>query len=363
MGSLRIPLVIDDVDVAWLDGALTGHPKFDSQTIVGFSSRPIGVGIGQVSALALLDLEFDRAGPAPGQVVLKLQTTFEDINRIAVDYRMYEREVQFYSEIAGQLPVRTPEVYHASYDGEGPRCAIVMEYLDEWHMVGQVSGPTLAQAELAVDNLAKLHAATWNGDVLGADWLPTLRTPYIFGAKDDYVASLPEFIQRFGDDIGESGVRAAERIGRSVGYIFEQMSEGTRVLTHFDYRLENMFFRSEPEPDVAVLDWQFVLQARPAWDLAYFIGTNLTHEERQRHLPALLDRYVEGIRSHGVKEYDRATCERDFRLGMAGITCTAVIGGSAYDTTNERSKALFHAIATRSFAAVEELDSLSELPS
>ena len=75
-----------------------------------------------------------------------------------------------------------------------------------------------------------------------------------------------------------------------------------------------------------------------------------------------MDRYLDGLSRHGVTGYGRADLEHDFRKALLGISAIAVIGGGSFDDSNARSHALFSAVASRMFQAIEDWDAVEVLP-
>jgi aminoglycoside/choline kinase family phosphotransferase len=166
-----------------------------------------------------------------------------------------------------------------------------------------LAGPTLAEAELAVDNLATLTAAFWNSPELSdhADWLPDFNVGYMKDTGEDYRAYLDEFLRRYETKLPSGSADAARAIGARYDDLTRILATGPQVLTHYDYRLENMFFRDDAAETFCALDWQLVMRARTGWDIAYFMGTNLPAPFLDEHGEALRNRYLQGCKLTGSK--------------------------------------------------------------
>ena len=130
-------------------------------------------------------------------------------------------------------------------------------------------------------------------------------------------------------------------------------------MLHGDYRLDNLLF--DPDgADVVAVDWQTLAVGPPARDLAYFLGTSLTIDDRRAAERELVVAYHAALCDRGVSGYSADRCFDDYRLGqMQGPMITTM--GCAF-ATGERSAAadeMFLAMARRSCAAIRDLDSLA----
>jgi hypothetical protein len=72
---------------------------------------------------------------------------------------IYEREVRFYAELAGSVPIRVPECYFGRIDDTGS--ILLLEDIRDLQVGDQVAGITEREAERIVDALAALHATFW----------------------------------------------------------------------------------------------------------------------------------------------------------------------------------------------------------
>ncbi len=128
-------------------------------------------------------------------------------------------------------------------------------------------------------------------------------------------------------------------------------------LVHGDYRLDNLMFPADGGPGVVALDWQTLSLGLPARDLAYFIGTGLSVEDRRVHESELVTAYHRALVGHGVTDYDRDQCWDDYRFAMIQGPLVSVFG-CAYGTRTERGDRMFAAMVTRACAAIRDLGTL-----
>jgi len=135
----------------------------------------------------------------------------------------------------------------------------------------------------------------------------------------------------------------------------------TFAVVHGDYRLDNLLFATDDPGKVAAVDWQTVAVAQPGRDLAYFLGTCLSIDDRRGHEHDLVARYHGHLTTHGVDGYPLEQCVEDYRAGMLHGPLIILLGRLTA-TTTERGDAMFLAMWRRCSAAITELGTLDLLP-
>jgi hypothetical protein len=137
------------------------------------------VGTGQVGASYRCRLTY--GGPVhqdgPVTVVVKLPSPDEQSRATGTALRNYEREVRFYNELRHTVDITTPRCFHADWDPVGGGFVLVLEDLAPAEQGDQIAGCHVADARLALSELAALHAPRWNDPSLAEiEWLGR-RTP------------------------------------------------------------------------------------------------------------------------------------------------------------------------------------------
>ena len=238
---------------------------------------------------------------------------------------------------------------------ETENVALLMEFLDGWHSPDQITGASHNQTLTAVKQLGAINAPYWNR-TQDLPWLPTMQTDYMQQTISDMAACSDIFFQRFGTELPISN-SDFNRIIESWPAILDGLSDGHLTLTHYDYRVENMFFSSD-ESAVAVIDWQLIGALRAGWDLAYLLGTNIPSEQRRTNEQQYIDLYLDCMRDQGVN-YSEAELRHDMKWSLLGLCSIAVIGGANFDVSNARSFELFKVISIRLFDAIADHEALS----
>ncbi|MEU4312230.1 phosphotransferase [Nocardia sp. NPDC024068] len=209
-------------------------------------------------------------------------------------------EADFYRDLAHDLPVRTPPCVHAAVDEETGHALVLMHdlvavgarFLDP--LVGYGSD----QASETLDQLAALHAATWEG---GRPQAGTLFPPRLASLAGHMTV---EKLQPLLDDGRAAGipadVRRAERLLAAMAAMDTLSSSSSRCLVHGDLHAGNIY--EMPDGSPGLIDWQVVQSGHWAQDVAYHLATVLHPDELARTERDLLDHYLHRLAAHGVVE-------------------------------------------------------------
>jgi len=341
-----IPVEVDEVTPAWLSEAL--GVEVAAVEVVDRHSGTTG--------RARLALTYGGATPLPGTVFVKL-APFDERQRRFVDLvGLGVAEARFYRDVASAVPVRVPDVLHASLDDDG-RYVMVLEDL----VASGCAFPSPHDDDIAevtgriVDELARLHARFWEAPELDADlgWVSEGNRlafgsggPFIQRAVDRFAHEMPPAFRR----LGELYVHETSRIA-------ELYETGPPTLAHGDPHLGNLFVdRGRP----GFYDWGMVMRRAGMWDVAYVISNGLPPEVRRAHEREWIDRYRAGLAREGI-QLDVDVAWEQYRLfavyAWSSATSTAGVGSRWQPEAYGRQGM---AAAT---TAVDDLDSIGLLES
>lgn len=349
-----------DVAAEWLGANLVEAGLAPAGSVViSFEATPIGAGKVGDNVRYSLTWSPERAGPAT--VVGKFPADDPASRMAGVALGNYEREVRFYRELAPTLAVRAPACYAAELDEASGLFSLLLEDLAPAEVGDQLTGCTLDQAAAAVAALVGLHAPRWADPTLAAHeaWL----VPKVVGGGELLAqvvgALVPAFVDRYADALPDEVLATVERMGEALPRWVE-LPAGPLTVTHNDYRLDNLLFRTDgPTTTVAVVDWQTVGLGPGIADVSYFLGAGLLPHDRRDHEEQLVRDYRSALAAAGIDipwddlwgEYRRSA---PAGLVMA-ILASSVVGA------DERSDAMFCAMAERHAVQLTDLDSLSLL--
>jgi hypothetical protein len=358
----------DQVTPSWLTSALhTSGALPANRNITGFDLEPVGEGVGMLGVIARLTLQFD--GPVgastPRSVVVKCATPTIANREVAKGFRVYEREVRFFRDLAGGIDAGIPTCHAAEFDDDTHDFVLVLEDLGHLRQGDQVAGCGLADAQAGVDSMAKLHAAWWDAaSHTQLDWVPRvngdLHKPAMLGG---FEAGRDPAITIFGEYMDDSIKASIGRYQDGLAGLHDRMAAGPQTLVHGDFRLDNLLFGTNAgDPPIALLDWQGLLVSNGTHDLAYFLSQNVVTDVRRAHERELIARYHAGLVAGGVEGYSAADAWADYELSVLYLFEYAIVIGGTLDPSNERGAAFMKGLINRSSTTIVDLDLLRLLP-
>ena len=357
----RIPIAetADQITPDWL-GAALGLP------VTAVETAPLGTG--QMCDSVRVTYRLGSASGderPPSTLIAKLPAADAASRTTAQMMRSYEKEVRFYEHLGADLPVRTPELYHADLDVETASFVLLLEDRSPAEPGDQLAGCTPDVAARAVRELVGLHAPRWGDPSLDEhDWL----------RNDDpdgralMAMMLPVlwegFRDRYGDAVEPHVRTAGDVLFGAVAEFMAAPDRGPRTITHGDYRLDNLLFSPPDDPDtpgaVTVVDWQTCSIGAALHDVAYFIGAGLDEHDRREHEERLVADYHRDLVAAGVRDYDWNACWEDYRRGTwAGLLMA--VGAAMMVERTDRGDAMFLTMASRHARHALDLDAADTL--
>jgi phosphotransferase family enzyme len=208
-------------------------------------------------------------------------------------------EAIFYRDLAPELDeVRLPWCVHTGVDETTGHGLILMEDLVEAGatFLDPLSAYRPEQAAATLDQLAALHAATWQR--------PEADLPAVLAPKLARLAGIlePPQLQAQLDD-GRAAevpadVRRADRVLGAVHALAGLGPDHPRCVVHGDVHTGNLFLLADGRP--GLVDWQVVQRGVWALDVAYHLATVLDPDDRARSERDLLDHYLDRLAARGV---------------------------------------------------------------
>ena len=349
-GVAAFPTIAEAITPAWLSSVLGAAVR---------SVEVSSVGTGQMGDSARLSLVYDdpETVPLPPTIVAKLPAADPTSRATALAGRSYEIEVRFYQQLAPDLPVRTPRLFHADVEPATADFVLLLEDLAPACQGDQLAGCTADQAALAVTEVAKLHAPRWGDPALAhIEWLDRRHARRVL----DPLTLMPQlwagFVERYADALDEEVIEVGERFIDRLAIWYERRPEPWSIV-HNDYRLDNLLFGSDNGgPPIAVVDWQTASHGPPVADVAYFLGAGLLPDERRRHEVDLVRAYHRAVTAAGAHGWSWDRCWEDYRrYAYAGLHM-AVLASMIVEQT-PRGDEMFMAMAHRHTRQVVELAS------
>ena len=341
-----IPTSISEITPAWLAEVT----RLDVQSV---EVEQIGVGIGVSSALYRLHL---TGAGCPTTVVVKLPALAEEAVFTSTVLRMYTREAGFFAHLAAEAPLRVPACFHHAVDPDTSQFVLVMEDLGHLRSVDQIAGMALADAERAVEGLARWHATWWGRAE------PMAESGLTVSLGDEiYKAVLPMVFAEGWDKLVAEEVsipgslrEVAPRWSAAMPGLLDGLAGSPTTMIHGDYRADNLFFGVDGE--VATVDFQLIGTGHGAYDLAYFLTQSLTPVDAAAHETPLFERWVATLAQEGVAADQLDTAWDAYRAAALFCLVYPVVAWRGMDVSDPRQLGLATTMLERFDRAVAALD-------
>ena len=386
--TIPIPESASDVNEEWLTEKLheSGYLANDN-SVVSIERDSHGAGLGYLSEIERIRVSYLREAPqAPEVVIAKFPTSSEKSRALATLFDSYSREVLFYKELASSVEVAMPRCFWADIAPEtflekltgtvvnllpqkivvgmldklltgagtsSRRSGLLLEDLSGERVGDQVEGCNLEEARAALRSLANFQSTFWGRSFDDVPWINN-------GARQSqvqhglFMKALPTYLEVFKDDIDEQTSKQLDWLIENGAALLEANNTHA-TLNHGDFRLDNLFFRSDGA-DPILIDFQTVNVYNPMADVAYFLLPNL-NDEAQKSVEQLVRYYWDALGDNGVSNYSWEDCERDYQLAQWWLVHRGVILIGLIDFSHPRGSLLIETAVRRGLRA-----GLSSLP-
>jgi Ecdysteroid kinase-like family len=352
--TVSMPQTLSDVTADWLSAALSTS-RDTSVEVVGLDLERVGTG--QAGSTYRATPTYSASRPDfPATLVIKLPAEDPALRAgLALGYRS---EVAFYAKVADKVEAPIPGCFYCDINDAGTEFALVLSDLHPSIQGDQIGGCSDEHARLVVEALAGLHGPSWCEPA----WLElaevAMPKPGDAAAAElmgqAAVAAVELVLARLGSELDHTD---HDTLRSAMSLVEPWLAEQPRYsLMHGDFRSDNIMFHPVTGA-VTVVDWQTIGVGMPTRDLAYFTGSSLVPEVRRRTEADLVDHYHEALQLHGVTDYDRETCWRDYCIGMVQGPLISLLG-CAFATPTPRGDEMFVHTMRRASLAMRELKTL-----
>lgn len=332
-----------EITADWLSRAL-GRPGLELASV----DR---IGTGQMSLTFRVNF-LDTDGM--GAVVVKLAADDPTSRATGIGMGAYAREVAFYRNLGERIGGPVPRCHLAEYDDAEGWFTLILDDVSGAEQGDQIAGCSVATAETVMRTLARVHAPVFNDLTVGTMDFLNLPSP-ISGTL--IAALLPEFLDRYGDQITDEQRAVCERYVP----VAEAHGADRRAplgLVHGDFRLDNLLFA---DGAAMVVDWQTVQWGPAMTDAAYFLGGSLSVEDRRASERDLVKIYYDELMASGASNFTWEHCWNEYRRQVFWALVMVIVPAMVVERT-ERGDEMFMTLFHRVCQQIIDLDALELLP-
>lgn len=339
-------------------------PDGPAELTAGWLSRVLGVDVSKVEVTAVgtgqtgssyrLSVTYCSAVDLPSTFVAKIAAEDPEVRqRVALGYRA---EVAFYDTIAPTLKVPVPRCWFSALSEDGTTFVLLLADLSPSEQGDQLAGCTPTAALPGVRALAGLHGPRWSDPAwfdLPVTVMPMPEAESARGMGDIARLATDMFLDKLGPRMSSDSRDVLRGYPALVGD-WLMIHPSRFCLLHGDFRLDNLMFA--PDGTITVVDWQTISVGLPARDLAFFIATSLTVDDRRSAEQELVQAYYSALLEEGVVGYSLASCLEDYRLGLLHVLLIATLGW-AFSTNTDRGDQMMLVMVDRACTAIADLGS------
>ncbi len=309
------------------------------------------LGEGYMSRLLRLHIGSDSE-TTPDTMIVKIASSDDANLAIAMAFDSYRKETRFYRHIAQAVKVNLPHVYLNEVSPDGGRFLLGLEDLSHLAQVAQGDSADKSQTMQAMRTLAAIHASHWQQQEhtlpafpdaveASAEGLPTMLEASLAVADSSVGAGVRQLLLTYA---GETAVHLPSFL------------EAPQTLIHSDFRSSNIFFNTTHDL-ATVVDWGDFVFGPAAFDLAIFLTSSLSVDNRRHWERGALELYTASLAEAGI-DYPFASCWDDYRLLMPPCAyLPAMVAGGIEAADTGLATELFHRLDA---AISDNLDWLQE---
>lgn len=278
--SRDFPRNLADLTPSWLSEVL-------NLPVAQVTAIDIGQGKGMLGDVWRLRLDVLDDGPL--EIVAKFSAARESTLPVARRAEIFEREINFYNNLAPFLRCRLPHVYGAWHDQERAEFLILMQLVHADPSVDQKRGLSFEHAVQVMDELAALHTFDLTQKDVTAD-LGDVGSVERRSNQRFFIANGWDTLSEL---LGAAavGVPNGHDLQEGITAAYDTLATLPKVLCHGDVRPDNLLFDVKGD-SVVLIDWQGVALGPRSWDIAYFLAQALTVNDRREWQDKLLSAYV-----------------------------------------------------------------------
>jgi len=338
----------------------TPLPSNPTELTPAWLSEVLGASVTSVEVLdhafatnqrARIGLTYEKSGAGPDSLFVKLAPLDEGHRQMIGAIGMGAREAQFYADVAGTIVLPVPRCWFAG--AEGDLFVLLLEDLASrgCRFSDGGWGVGAAAAANALEDLARFHARF--EDPAARDAVaPWLRTPDR-GPGSAATAGLMRWVlDQKVDTLSSNYSAIGELYVEHHAWFDEMWNAGPQTLVHGDLHIGNVFLDSDR---VGFIDWGLSRTSTHLRDVSYFLTMSVDIEERRANERALLQTYLDALRSAGGVEIPFDDAWQAHRL-QASYTVVATFLAYMPTYMDGDGVTLGKSLLARADAALEDLD-------
>ena len=345
---LAIPTAVNELNNEFLDRMI--RHRIDDCEIVSFDADTIFDGKSRASDLVRIEVTHSELNCDPSSLIIKFPRPGSTMGIPGI----YRREADIFKILQQDDDLAVPEMYGYEVGDDPNQVVIALEEITDSHTVSPTEGCSVEESTEVLRNIARIHSRFWNDSRV-----PPMGTSAAVVERFNEVSKRGwnPLVERYGSSTG-AALAQFEWVRDNPRTWLEHRGSSPQTLAHGDFQPENILLTTDPLRRNVIIDWQLAGAGPGICDVAIFIVSSLTVEERRNHEDALLRAYHEVLTADGTFDYPFDEMFYDYRAANVTVMFKALLKSGWTVEAQPRADVneLADAIFERALAAAEDLN-------
>ena len=205
------------------------------------------------------------------EYILKYESNEENnLSNMAKKIKLYEREYYFYKEISNHINIHIPKFIGLIQNNNKPY-GLIIEKISNNYIINKNLNNDIDLSLKIINNICKLHCKFWNKDL--QTLFPNLykhNDPIFNPFMKEYIKTRKdEFIKKWSFLIKNTEI--ITNIYNDFENIQNRLSTNNLTFIHGDLKSPNIFYNTNDNNDLCIIDWQHCCIGKGVQDLIFFI--------------------------------------------------------------------------------------------
>jgi beta-phosphoglucomutase-like phosphatase (HAD superfamily)/choline kinase len=257
------------------------------------------------------------------KMIFKVENKNESqLNQIAHNLDLYNREYYFYESISQHIPIKIPYFYGIVKDDSFNTVGVLLENLNKkhFHLNLNLNVEKIEVSFSVIEQLAKLHSSCWGKE---------LDKSFSLLKKNNHSCFQPHwsnfikersisFMEKWSSCMTEKQIDFFKITIESFDQIQNSLSKEPLTLVHGDVKSPNIFFNKTNDKVIPYfIDWQYIVYGKGVQDLVFFMIESFSEDICEKYHKIFIEYYYIKLIEYGVKEYSYTQYMSDLQKAVA----------------------------------------------
>jgi HAD superfamily hydrolase (TIGR01509 family) len=237
-----------------------------------------------------------------------------ELNRIAHELDLYNRENYFYESVSQHVPIKTPYFYGLVADDDMNVIGILLENLNkkDFTLNLNLNKEPIETSFSIICEMAKLHASCW-GKNLDTKFTGLKKNSCSKFQLEFVLKKVPEFMKKWDFLFTPKQRSILEKVGNTYKEIQEHLSIEPLTLVHGDVKSPNIFYEKKGNEVIPYfIDWQYICYGKGVQDLVFFMIESFSGESMDKYFYIFREMYYVKLLENEIKGYSHEEYLKDF---------------------------------------------------